>query len=108
MSDPSAVLDTWLRVGNIALVLIGIGGVLVKMSALATKLEMVGTRTTTEISELKTNVAKLQEVIVAQALSDRDISDLRRQLDRVSEEVKDLRHGRGFVQRSVDGEWPKT
>lgn len=107
MSDGAANLELWFRVGNFALVLIGIGGVLVKISSLATRFEMVGNQTQKEIAELKTNVSELQKVITVQAVSTRMIENLQDELKELRGEVKDLRRGKGFIQEAIDGEYPR-
>ena len=43
-----------------------------------------------------TKIDKLEAIITAQAVQDQRISDLDRR-------IEELRHGRGFIQREVDG-----
>ena len=110
MSDGAANLELWFRVGNLALVLIGIGGVLVKISSLATRFEMVGNQTTKEIGELKTNVAELQKVLAAVAVQDNrlDTMDKQNLADREQMRRIEFTLNQLLVPRRVtDGEHPR-
>jgi hypothetical protein len=53
-----------------------------------------------EVTELKTDVRELNKVVINMAVADRRIMA-------VEEDIRELRHGRGFVNTSIDGEWPR-
>ncbi len=51
-----------------------------------------------EVQRQGTKIEKLEAVITTQAVQDQRLIDLERR-------IEDLRHGRGFVQRDIDGLW---
>ena len=53
----------------------------------------------TEISELKKEFKKFGEILINQA-------DQNRRIIHLEEDVRELRHGRGFVRESIEREYP--
>lgn len=53
-----------------------------------------------EVGELKVDVKALNKVVVELAVTDRRLLSL-------EEDIREMRHGRGFVTGALDGEWPK-
>jgi hypothetical protein len=91
-------VDYTITVGNIIeIASIVIGG----LYALATIKSNVGLLKV-EVSEMQSEIRKISEVLINQA-------DQNRRIIHLEEDVRELRHGRGFVQgpRGVDHEYGK-
>jgi archaellum component FlaC len=90
------VIDYTITAGNI----IEIGSIIIGgLYALATIKSNVG-MLKTEVSEMQSEIKKISEVLINQA-------DQNRRIIHLEEDVRELRHGRGFVQgpRGVDREY---
>jgi len=90
------MIDYTITVGNI----VEIGSIVVGgLYALATIKSNVGLLKT-EVSEMQSEIKKISEVLINQA-------DQNRRIIHLEEDVRELRHGRGFVQgpRGVDREY---
>jgi hypothetical protein len=91
------MIDYSITIGNI----VEVGSVLIGgLYALATIKSNVG-MLKTEVGDMQTEIKKISEVLINQA-------DQNRRLIHLEEDVRELRHGRGFVQggRGVDREYP--
>lgn len=60
------------------------------------------------IDDIKDDIGKLADVITAMAVAQERMNQLQIQVNRVHEELIELKHGRGFVQERIQGEWTKT
>lgn len=92
------VIEQTITVGNIIeIVSILAGGLTVFITLRNTVANMKD-----DVAAMQTEIKKLAEVITRMA-----VTDVR--LTNVEQDVRELRHGRGFVQGQggVDGEWPR-
>jgi hypothetical protein len=93
------VIDYTIGIGHIVeIASIVIGG----LYALATIKSNVGLLKT-EVGEMQLEIKKISDVLINQA-------DQNRRIIHLEEDVRDLRHGRGFVQgdRGIDREYNRT
>ncbi|KQZ00918.1 hypothetical protein ASD45_08630 [Pseudolabrys sp. Root1462] len=89
------IVDATITVGNIIEIsVIVVGGVTVLASLKNTVFNMK-----TDITDMKIEIRKVGEVLVKMAVTEQRISN-------VEQDVRDLRHGHGFVQRDINGEYP--
>ncbi len=71
------------------------------------RFELIGQLQAKEITELKDTVKEIAAAQIA-SISDRaTIGSLVVQIGEVRQEIGLLRQGRGFIQREINGEWPK-
>lgn len=103
MGEAAAVFDTLFRTGQFIVVLIGIGTVLWKLSAMMTRFDMHGT----QIAEMKTGLAEMSKAMTVLAVQSNRLDSQEAQIAILQNEISDLRRGVGFKQREIDGEWPK-
>lgn len=75
------------------------GGILISRVRNDTKLENAVSTAISEISELKKEFKKFGEILINQA-------DQNRRIIHLEEDVRELRHGRGFIRESIDREYP--
>ncbi len=54
-----------------------------------------------EVAEMKIDIKALNKIIIEMAVADQ-------RLLRVEADLRELRHGRGFVREALQGEWPKN
>jgi hypothetical protein len=105
--DPATTLDLVMRAGNFLMMAAGIGAVLWRLSRMATRFEMVAEQHGKEINELKSTVIKLSDVVTTQAVQSERLNNQGTQIAALTQEIADLRRGRGFIQRETDGEYPR-
>ncbi len=92
------VIDYTITLGN----MVEIGSIVVGgLYALATIKSNVGILKT-EVGEMQVEIKKISDVLINQA-------DQNRRIIHLEEDVRELRHGRGFVQgdRGIDGEYKR-
>jgi prefoldin subunit 5 len=90
------MIEQTITVGNIIEIISIIGGgiaVFVTLKATVGNLKE-------QVVEMQAEIKKLADVITRMAVTDIRLTNL--EMD-----VRELRHGRGFVQSAIDGEWPK-
>lgn len=90
MIDPSITIGNIVEIGTII-----IGGVIT-----FTLLRSTVTQLKSEVKELKIDVRALNKIVIEMAVTDR-------RLLVVEEDIRELRHGRGFVKTAIEGEWPR-
>ncbi len=86
--------DTTIRLADILTLLAFLGGGLSFAWSMRGDLR----RRTGQVRTAQKKIEKLEAVITTQAVQDQRLIDLERR-------IEDLRHGRGFVQRDIDGLW---
>ena len=91
------MLDPTITIGNVVEICTIIAGGMVTFVLLkATVVQLKA-----EVTELKTDVRALNKVVIELAVTDR-------RLIAVEEDIREMRHGRGFIQTAIDGEWPRV
>lgn len=91
------MIDTSVNIGNVIEVTVIVVGL---VSALA-MLRATVSRLSTDVSELKDDVKALNKVVVEMAVA-------HTRLDSIENDIRELRHGRGFIREAIEGEWPKA
>lgn len=90
------IVDATITIGNIIEIsVIAVGGVTMMIT-----LKNTVTNMKTDISDMKSEIKKVGDVLVKMAVTEQRISN-------VEQDVRDLRHGHGFVQRDLNGEFPR-
>lgn len=97
------IVDSTITIGNIIEIsVIGFGGI----GAIIALRNTVGNMKN-DLTDLKAEIKKLGEIMI-------DMADIRGELkvssNRITaceQDIRELRHGNGFVQRDVNGEYPK-
>jgi len=90
------MIDQTITIGN----LIEIGTISIGLISMFVALRGTVTQLKTDLVEVKEDLCALNKVVVELAVTDRRLST-------VEEDIRELRHGRGFVQKALVGEWPK-
>ena len=89
------MIDATITVGNlIEIATIFIGGVVVFISLKGTVSQLSG-----DVTELKADIRALNKVVISMAVADQRIAV-------AEQDIRELRHGRGFVRESLEREWP--
>jgi len=89
------IVDATITVGNIIEIgVIGGGGLIALVTLKATVGNMKA-----DLTDLKSEIKKVGEVLIKMAVTDQRLAN-------VEQDVRDLRHGHGFVQRDINGEYP--
>ena len=91
------MIDNTITIGNIIETIVMAGGGLVAFAALRTTVKYLFD----SVVELKADIKALNAVVVRMAVADQRISA-------IESDIRELRHGRGFIRSGVEGEWPKT
>lgn len=89
MIDPTVTVGNVIEIGTIIT-----GGVITFALLKATVIQLKS-----EVTELKTDVRALNKVVIELAVTDRRLLS-------VEEDIRELRHGRGFVRKAINGEYP--
>ena len=90
------LLDSTITAGNIIEITTIILGMIVTFTVLRTTVAQLKI----EVSEIKDDVRALNKVVIELAVTDR-------RLTAAEEDIRELRHGRGFIREALQGEWPK-
>ena len=89
MIDPTVTIGNIVEIGTLI-----IGGAVTFALLKSTVGQLKG-----EVTELKTDVRALNKVVIGLAVTDR-------RLMAVEDDIRELRHGRGFVRESINREYP--
>lgn len=93
------IVDATITVGNIIEIgVLAIGGV----GAIFTIKSSVGNMKN-DLIDLKAEMKKIGEVLVAQAAADARITASDQRLNNLEQDLRELRHGRGFVTNRSEG-----
>lgn len=79
----------------IEIIVIAIGGIYVVITLRLTVSKLAG-----DIADLKGDIKALNKIVVEMAVTTT-------RLDAVEQDIRELRHGRGFIREAIEGEWPK-
>lgn len=89
------MIDATITVGNlIEITTILLGGIVVFLS-LKNTVGQLGC----DVVELKADIKALNKVVISMAVADQRITV-------AEQDIRELRHGRGFVRESIEREWP--
>lgn len=89
------ILESSITVGNIIEIgVIAVTGITALVSMRNTVSNMKA-----DLTDMKSEIKKVGEVLVTLAVTGERLSN-------VEQDVRELRHGRGFVQRDINGEYP--
>lgn len=86
------MIDYSITVGNIIEITVLVGGGLLTLVTLRNTVNNL----TDDMADMKTEIKKVGEVLVKMAVT-------QTRLDNVERDIRDLKHGRGFVQPRSDG-----
>lgn len=89
------MIDYTITVGNIIEISVIIGGGLLAMVTLRSTVNNLKE----DMTDMKTEIKKVGEVLVKMAVT-------QTRLDNVEQDIRDLKHGRGFISGSANGEYP--
>lgn len=95
-SELQLMIEQTITVGNIIEIISIIGGgiaVFVTLRATVGNLKE-------QVIGMQSEIKKLADVITRMAVTDIRLTNL-------EQDLRELRHGRGFIQPSIDGEWPR-
>lgn len=96
MTD-SVSLDTAVRIIEIVS-FVGAGlGIIFKMGKMTERFELIGKQQAKEITELKTEVKALSNVMTLVAVQKERLDSQAERLNLLDQRYEDLRHGEGFV-----------
>ena len=59
-----------------------------------------------DVSELKTDIRELNKIVVATAVANQRISEVDQRVSAIEKDVRELRHGHGFVREALSREYP--
>ena len=89
------MIDQTVTVGNLIEILtIFIGGVVGFLSLKGTVGQLSG-----DVTELKADIKALNKIVISMAVADQRITA-------AEQDIRELRHGRGFVRESIEREYP--
>lgn len=90
------VVDATITIGNIVEIsVLAIGGI-GAISAIRTS---VGNMKD-DLTDLKEEIKKVGDVLIKMAVTDQRLTN-------AEQDIRDLQHGHGFVQRDINGEYPR-
>ena len=98
------VIDATITFGNIIEICTIAGGGLLALGTMRTKISNLTQRFESiqlDFSDMKKEIKALSDVMVKMAVTDQRLLG-------VEQDVRELKHGRGFVQDEIRGEWPRT
>lgn len=90
------VVDSTITIGNIIEIGTIAGGGLIAIVMLKST---VGNMKD-DLTDLKTEMKKVGEVLIKMAVTDQRLTN-------AEQDIRDLQHGHGFVQRDINGEYPR-
>ncbi len=90
------MIDPTITIGNI----IEISTILVGGTIVFTNVRGSVKHLKAEVVEMKLDIRALNKIVIEMAVADRRLSD-------AEQDIRDLRHGRGFIRDAIEGEWPK-
>lgn len=103
----SMILDATITIGNIIEIgTIAVGGIIaivqVKASVSSLKKEIAIELDfmKSDFTEMKAEIKRFSDVLIKMAVTDQRLLG-------VEQDIRELKHGKGFVQREVNGEYPR-
>lgn len=91
MIDPTVTVGNIIEIGTIL-----VGGIFVFFQVKA------------RVEQLSRDVAAIEMDIKGLSRSFTELAVVNNRLNRVEEDVRELRHGRGFIREAIEGEYPRV
>ena len=88
--DPTVTIGNMIEIGTII-----VGGVIVFAAVRAS------------VGNLEANVTEMKVDIRSLNKSFTELAVVNNRIKNVEEDIRELRHGRGFVRNAIEGEWPR-
>jgi len=98
------IVDATITVGNIIEICTIAGGGILALATMRTKISNLTQRFESiqlDFSDMKKDIKAIGDVKVEMAI-------INQRLLGTEQDVRELKHGRGFVQEEIRGEWPRT
>lgn len=89
------MIDYTINIGHIIQIVVILGG---GVSALIVMRSTVN-NLKTDMVDMKAEIKKVGEVLISLAVTNK-------RLDNVEEDIRDMKHGRGFIANRINGEYP--
>jgi hypothetical protein len=89
------MIDYTINLGAMIQIVVIVCGGLVAMISMKSTVENIKS----DMDEMKTDLKKVGEALVTLAVATK-------RLDHVEEDIREMKHGRGFIQRSLNREYP--
>jgi prefoldin subunit 5 len=89
------MIDYTINLGAIIQIIVIVGGGLVAMISMKGTVDNIKS----DMDEMKTDLKKVGDALVTLAVATK-------RLDHVEEDIREMKHGRGFIQRSLNREYP--
>lgn len=89
------VIDYTITIGNIIEIGAIVGGGLLALVTMRNTVRNLKE----DVTDMKTEIKKVGEVLIKMAVT-------QTRLDNVEQDIRDLKHGRGFIQERINGEYP--
>lgn len=103
----SMILDATITIGNIIEIsTIAVGGIIAivqvkgSVSSLKKEISLELDFMKSDFTEMKSEIKRFSDVLIKMAVTDQRLLG-------VEQDVRELKHGRGFVQHDVNGEYPR-
>lgn len=91
------ILESTITIGNI----IEIGVIAVTGLAALVSLRNTVTNMKADLTDMKSEIKKVGDVLIKMAVTDQRLTN-------AEHDIRELRHGHGFVQRDINGEYPRS
>jgi prefoldin subunit 5 len=89
------MIDYTINLGAIIQIIVIVGGGLIAMISMKSTVDNIKS----DMDEMKTDLKKVGDALVTLAVATK-------RLDHVEEDIREMKHGRGFIQRSLNREYP--
>ncbi len=97
MTSEAEMLDTAIKLAQLAALVVGGGTIIYRMSRMATTFELIGKQQAKEISEVKVEVRELGKMVTDLAVQKTRLDNQAERLNLLDKRYEELRHGEGFV-----------
>lgn len=97
------MIDLTITVGNIIEIATIAGGGMIAVLAVRGSVNDLGkdlVRMEADFTDMKTEIKKVGDVLIRMAITDTRLTN-------VEQDVREMKHGQGFIQRAISGEYPR-
>lgn len=98
------IFDATVTFGNILEILVIAGGGLIalgSMKATVSEMRQEQKLMKSDFADMKNEIKKVGDVLVKIAVTDQRLLN-------VEQDIREIKHGRGFIQEEIKGEYPRT